>query len=360
MDYYELLGVTPSASEAVIRAAFRALVQDAMDDQPRFAALTEAFEVLKDPERRAAYDAERAAAPPAAEATAMGNATVQMSATQMGNAAPTAAAASAPVGFLPGAPCPVCKTVAPPDDGFCQECGLMLGATIGAQPKGGLLPKLIDTTGREFPLKKGANIVGREGSDVMLPDKTVSRRHATITVAEGNVVTIEDHGSTNGTKAAGNPMIAGQSVGLIDGASVRFGSVDLTIHIPLVPGAARLSIGAKPVDKTRMPVAALASGASQPAARLVTNEGKEYTLKSTSTVFGRKPASDVVLTGDAFISGTHAKVVYENGSYKVIDLGSTNGTKVNGQKLTPNVPVALADGDAVQLGQTNFLFRAPK
>lgn len=359
MDYYELLGVTPTASEAVIRAAFRALVQDAMDDQPRFAALTEAFEVLKDPERRAAYDAERSSAAPAPEATAMGNATVQMSATQMGASTPTSAA-STPIGFLPGAPCPVCKTVAPPDDGFCQECGLMLGATVGAQPKGAVLPKLIDSSGREFPLKVGANIVGREGSDVMLPDKTVSRRHATLTVTEGNIVTLEDHGSTNGTKAAGNPLLPGQSVGLIDGATVRFGSIELTIQIPLVPGAARLSIGAKPVDKTRMPVAALASGASQPAARLVTNEGKEYTLKSTSTVFGRKPASDVVLTGDAFISGTHAKVVYENGGYKVIDLGSTNGTKVNGQKLTPNVPVALADGDAVQLGQTNFLFRAPK
>jgi pSer/pThr/pTyr-binding forkhead associated (FHA) protein len=356
MDYYELLGVTPTASEAVIRAAFRALVQDAMDDQPRFAALTEAFEVLKDPERRAAYDAERAAAP-AAEATAMGNATVQMSATQMGAAG---AAVSAPVGYLPGAPCPVCKTVGPPDDGFCQECGLLLGATVGAQPGGTPLPKLIDSTGREFPLKKGPNTVGREGADVMLPDKTVSRRHATLTVAEGNVVTLEDHGSTNGTKAAGNPLLPGQTVGLIDGATVRFGSIELTIQIPAVPGAARLAIGSMPVDKTRMPVAALASGNAQPAAKLVTTEGKEYVLKATATVFGRKPASDVVLTGDAFVSGTHAKVVYESGAYKLIDLGSTNGTKVNGQRLTPNVPVALADGDAVQLGQTNLLFRAAR
>jgi pSer/pThr/pTyr-binding forkhead associated (FHA) protein len=340
-DYYELLGVTPTASDAVIRAAFRALVQDAMDDQPRFAALTEAFETLKDPERRAAYDATRRSG-----TTAMGSA--------------PAPEAAGPVGFLPGAPCPVCKTVQPPDDGFCQECGLMLGATVGAQPTSVPLPKLIDTAGREFPLKRGVNTIGREGADVCLPDKTVSRRHATLTVDEGNFVTLEDSGSTNGTKAAGNPLLPGQPATLTDGATVRFGSVSLTVHIPVVSGSARLAIGSKPVDKTKMPVGALPSGSARPAAKLIDQSGKEHVLKSASTVFGRKPGSDVVLTGDAFVSGTHAKVVYEAGAYKLVDLGSTNGTKVNGQKLSPNVPVALADGDAVQLGQTHFTFRAPR
>ncbi len=343
-DYYGLLGVLPTASEAVIRAAFRTLVQDAMNDQPRFAALTEAFEVLKDPERRAAYDSARV---PASDAT------VQMP-------APAPKETQAPVAFLSGAPCPVCKTVGPPDDGFCQECGLLLGASVGAQPSETPMPKLRDSSGREFPLKKGINIVGREGAEVMLPDKTVSRRHATLTVGEGNSVTLEDNGSTNGTKAAGNPILPGQVVTLIDGASVRFGSVELTLSIPHVPGAARLAIAAMPTDRTRQPVAALGSGVSVPAAKLVGADKREHVLKSATTIFGRKPTSDVVLTGDAFVSGTHAKIVFESGSFKLIDLGSTNGTKVNGQKLTPNVPVALADGDAVQLGKTDFLFRAPR
>jgi DnaJ domain len=66
-DHYQVLGVAPGAEEAVIRAAYRALIRlyhpDTNDDpkaQSRVREITAAFAVLGDPAKRAAYDARRA------------------------------------------------------------------------------------------------------------------------------------------------------------------------------------------------------------------------------------------------------------------------------------------------------------
>src|SRR5438477_7698195 len=63
-DYYDLLGVQRGADEAAIKAAYRRLAKECHPDrhngcaqqEARFKAVSEAYEVLKDPQKRAAYD----------------------------------------------------------------------------------------------------------------------------------------------------------------------------------------------------------------------------------------------------------------------------------------------------------------
>ncbi len=69
-SWYDLLGVAPDASAKEVRAVWRAQIADLDPTDRRFAVLNQAAEVLLDPERRAAYDAELAPRPearPAAE-----------------------------------------------------------------------------------------------------------------------------------------------------------------------------------------------------------------------------------------------------------------------------------------------------
>jgi DNA-binding winged helix-turn-helix (wHTH) protein len=80
---------------------------------------------------------------------------------------------------------------------------------------------------RLIPLAPGENLVGRdEGVSVRVDVRSVSRRHARITVAAGNPVTLEDLGSKNGTWV-GQRRLASDPVPLRDGDVLRFGRVEL-------------------------------------------------------------------------------------------------------------------------------------
>ncbi len=70
---------------------------------------------------------------------------------------------------------------------------------------------------------------------------------------------------------------------------------------------------------------------------------------------GRDPRGDVVLP-DASASWHHARMVRGEGGFVLEDLGSLNGTWVNGRRLS--APHPLAPGDRLRLGASAFLFRA--
>ena len=89
------------------------------------------------------------------------------------------------------------------------------------------------------------------------------------------------------------------------------------------------------------------------AVRLVSGDGRSYPLQVGSTVIGRGDQANLRLP-DVGISRRHARLDYDGGQVVLTDLGSTNGTMVNGQRVSA---VALNPGDMIQLGTTTLTFR---
>lgn len=73
-----------------------------------------------------------------------------------------------------------------------------------------------------------------------------------------------------------------------------------------------------------------------------------------STVIGREPGAHGIALDHPTVSRRHAEFGLKNGTPWLRDLGSTNGTFVNGQRITRGV--ALRDGDTIAIGPTRFAF----
>jgi hypothetical protein len=83
------------------------------------------------------------------------------------------------------------------------------------------------------------------------------------------------------------------------------------------------------------------------------NEVKAYPLSGAQVSIGRSERSDIALA-DPGVSRNHARIVREGDDFIVEDLGSTNGTEVNGQPVRRR---RLADGDMVKLANSALQFR---
>ncbi len=92
----------------------------------------------------------------------------------------------------------------------------------------------------------------------------------------------------------------------------------------------------------------------EPARELVTLTlaGRAHPITSRSVVIGRSRECDLrVADGNA--SRRHAEVVQDGAAYLVVDLGSTNGTELNGRRITRE---KLTDGDRITIGATDLVF----
>src|SRR5215208_2200578 len=76
--------------------------------------------------------------------------------------------------------------------------------------------------------------------------------------------------------------------------------------------------------------------------------GAAFTLEGDQITIGRDSVNEVVIN-DAEISRRHARLTFQGGKYVLEDLGSTNGTFVNGQRLAG--PRVLKSGEVVSFGE---------
>jgi predicted component of type VI protein secretion system len=85
-------------------------------------------------------------------------------------------------------------------------------------------------------------------------------------------------------------------------------------------------------------------------------EGDELALNSSSLLVGRGSRNDVDLTGDEYASSKHARIEPRRDGVWLEDVGSTNGTYLNGIQVTQ--AKRLTAGDVVRIGETELRYEA--
>ena len=84
------------------------------------------------------------------------------------------------------------------------------------------------------------------------------------------------------------------------------------------------------------------------------SERRNRELAAGEITIGRRPDCDVVVANSQ-VSRRHAHITGGAGAFVIADLGSTNGTYVNGVHVTEHV---LKDGDRIELGEVVLRFHA--
>src|SRR5260370_6388635 len=84
--------------------------------------------------------------------------------------------------------------------------------------------------------------------------------------------------------------------------------------------------------------------------------GRHFPLRQDRTTLGRNIDCAIPLTGKQ-VSRQHAHIYHQEGHYYLQDLGSSNGTFLNGKRLTPNAPSPLTERDTFKIGPYLFGLR---
>lgn len=255
--------------------------------------------------------------------------------------------------------------------------------------------------GQSFLIERDTSMGRSDDTDITITEGAPSRRHATIFIDDKQLY-VEDLGSTNGTfvndiKVTKSALKNGdvlrihltefKVVGPEDDDKTQMQSADAT----MVQGAdATMMQGADATmvqngDATQIAggmetqvVAAISvDGENAGAAdgwrqskvtdlgtRIVSaakptlvglngaHAGKRYVVNRSGATLGRNGGNDVVVQ-DASISGQHATISEQNGSWRVKDEGSSNGTYVNGKKVDSS---PLEPNDKIVFGKVELRF----
>ena len=86
------------------------------------------------------------------------------------------------------------------------------------------------------------------------------------------------------------------------------------------------------------------------------NESTTISLDGSDMVFGKSESAEVTFEVK-FVSRQHFQVRGRDGVYYISDLGSTNGTFLNGERLHPNVEHRVKDGDRISLANDAVVLR---
>jgi pSer/pThr/pTyr-binding forkhead associated (FHA) protein len=233
-----------------------------------------------------------------------------------------------------------------------------------------------DGTTTVVPFVRDEISIGRkDGNTIRLTERNISRRHCTLERVNGSY-RVRDHGSYNGVIINGS-KIEGEAA-IQAGDHLQIGDYTLLVEAEAVvePGAEipksmppppppRPRDEASETEPTR--VAARPSGPASPTppravspSRLVVLTaplaGAEFSLPERGDLrIGRAEELEITIDHRS-VSREHAKLSCENGRYRLIDRGSSNGLLVNGERI---VDAELSPGDVLELGEVLVRFVGP-
>ncbi len=280
--------------------------------------------------------------------------------------------------------------------GSTQYVKAFTPATAGGPAKAGEKPAGIGVTGgrvvsltdgREYVITGASLVFGREaGCDVVVPGKDVSRRHAEIVQTPKGYLLVDS--STNGTfvnegRVEGQRILARADVIRLGDDQFRFYAdvAPATAPPPTPPGPAASPPQAVPpasppgapqagpppgaTDRLRhtvhgleafVPASPRAAAGGSLASFLVRSGGlvgQRLTVKTPVANIGRADYNDLVVP-DPSVSTSHAKLQRREGVWVLVDLDSTNGTFVDGERVKGEAP--LAPGATVRFGDVQLVF----
>ena len=171
----------------------------------------------------------------------------------------------------------------------------------------------------------------------------LSRRHARL-FCEHDAVYIADLGSTNGTRVNGVPVKTA-IVALHDGDEIGLGKV-LRYRVHLQHGPA-------PPPHARLASLALTPKQEGTALQTIVVTEFPFLISKSEDTFARYRDSEPAQVN--YLSRRHAHLFLKGGAPYVEDLGSTNGTFVNGKRLDEQA-VPLHEGDTLAFGGRHFVY----
>jgi len=195
-----------------------------------------------------------------------------------------------------------------------------------------------------FSFDHGAYVIGRqEDCDIVLPSSSVSRRHAELFVEDGRCF-IEDLNSANGVTVDGQKVVKQRHLGTA--SQVRIGDYYLYLEYQ-----DRDQMADQDVRSTLF-----ISDDTQHFKLVRINDefaGEEFALSEMDNTIGRTD-DNFILLSDQSISRSHATIERRGDEYILRDLDSSNGTRVNDDRISG--PTPLQSGDTVKFGSVQFVF----
>lgn len=196
---------------------------------------------------------------------------------------------------------------------------------------------------------------------VQLPDPSVSLRHARLSPSPAGYSLIDEH-STNGTFLNAVRLAPGSSQPLTDGDRIQLGRARLQVRFRTPSTAPQVGFSTQDIALALVQGALIQSGSAvAPRLSVIAGPDRGVSLvlgEERTYVLGRDDDVDLRLR-DEDTSRRHTSVLRRGSRLWVIDLGSKNGTWLDGRPLRPHVAEVWPDTAVLELGVTQLAIDDP-